>query len=159
MSGVAVDDEVMTSFLEMQRQRLYAFIIFKIAEDGESIVVDKKMSTAESLKLGTEATYDAFVASMPRDNGRYGLFELEYQEGDEGLRNKLVLILWNPSEGKIRSRMLYASSMAAVRQRLNGFHSEVQCTDASEIAFESVFAEIAPKTATPIIKAPAPAEE
>jgi Cofilin/tropomyosin-type actin-binding protein len=56
--------------------------------------------------------------------------------------------LRNPSEGKIRSRMLYASSKSALRVRLDGIHQEIQCTDAAELSFENVFETVAPKGAT-----------
>ena len=59
-----------------------------------------------------------------------------------------------PTTCAIRQRMIYASSKLALRQRLDGIHTEVQATDASELAFESVFEQIAPKLATAVVKPP-----
>lgn len=59
-----------------------------------------------------------------------------------------------PTTCGIRQRMIYASSKLALRQRLDGIHTEVQATDAAELAFESVFEQIAPKLATAVIKPP-----
>ncbi|KAJ3048480.1 hypothetical protein HK097_010499 [Rhizophlyctis rosea] len=59
-----------------------------------------------------------------------------------------------PTTCAIRQRMIYASSKLALRQRLDGIHTEVQATDSSELAFESVFEQIAPKLATAVIKPP-----
>nr|KAJ3408909.1 cofilin [Polyrhizophydium stewartii] len=137
----------------MKLRRTHAFLVFKISEDGSQIVVDTSLTSAEAARLGSEATYDRFVATMPAQEGRYGVYDLEYDQGLDGVRSKLIFVSWNPNEGKIRSRMMYASSKGALRQRLDGIHSEVQCTDASELAFESLFEAAAPKGTTPVIKA------
>ncbi|KAI8929134.1 hypothetical protein BC831DRAFT_444848 [Entophlyctis helioformis] len=143
----------------MKLRRSYAFLTFKISDDGSSIVVDQALDVAQAARIGTDATYGTFVAAMPEKEGRYGVLEVEYDSGLEGVRSRLVFIAWNPSEAKIRSRMVYASSKAAIRQRLDGIYSEVQCTDAGELAFESVFEQIAPKGSQPVSKAPSATEE
>ncbi|KAJ3128060.1 cofilin [Nowakowskiella sp. JEL0407] len=96
-----------------------------------------------------EASYESFAALLPEDEGRYGVFDLNYDSGADGIRNKIIFIMWAPNTSKIRSRMVYASSKAAIRERLQGVHAEVQCTEPSEIAFESVFEKVAPKGALP----------
>ncbi|KAH9250488.1 hypothetical protein BASA81_011730 [Batrachochytrium salamandrivorans] len=137
----------------------HAYLVFKISEDGSQIVVDQVLSTADAKRLGSEATYSKFVGALPAKEARYGVFELEYNTGLGGLRSKLIIVSWNPDEGPIRSRMIYASSKAALCQRLDGIHSEVQCTDASDIAFQSIFDTVAPKGAVPSVKPPTPNEE
>ncbi|KAJ3410660.1 cofilin [Chytridiales sp. JEL 0842] len=135
----------------MKLRRKYAFIVFKI--EGDLIVPDLIKTAEEAGALGSEATYEAFVARFPAEEGRYGVYDFEYDAGDDGIRNKLVFFLWAPDTSKIRSRMLYASSKLAIRQRLDGIHAEIQCTDAAELAFESVFEKLAPKGAVPVVKA------
>ncbi len=49
--------------------------------------------------------------------------------------------------------MLYASSKAALVLALNGIYQQVQCTEYSELAFESVFEQVAPKGSIPVVKA------
>ncbi|KAI8614614.1 hypothetical protein BC830DRAFT_1050709, partial [Chytriomyces sp. MP71] len=61
------------------------------------------------------------------------VFDFEYDAGADGIRNKLVFFLWAPDTAKIKSRMLYASSKQAIRQRLNGINTEIQCTDPAEV--------------------------
>ncbi|KAL2919578.1 hypothetical protein HK105_200490 [Polyrhizophydium stewartii] len=145
-SGIGINSGVISAFEDMKLRRTHAFLVFKISEDGSQIVVDTSLTSAEAARLGSEATYDRF-------EGRYGVYDLEYDQGLDGVRSKLIFVSWNPNEGKIRSRMMYASSKGALRQRLDGIHSEVQCTDASELAFESLFEAAAPKGTTPVIKA------
>jgi cofilin len=76
----------------MKLRRKYAFIVFKIEND--LIVPDLIMSTDESAALGSEATYEAFAARFPAEEGRYAVYDFEYDSGDDGVRNKLVFFLW-----------------------------------------------------------------
>lgn len=43
----------------------------------------------------------------------------------------------SPADSKIRERMTYASSKEALRKSLDGIASEVQATDADEVAYET----------------------
>ncbi|KAJ3217906.1 Acyl-coenzyme A thioesterase 9, mitochondrial [Dinochytrium kinnereticum] len=151
-SGVQVSNEVITLFEEMKLRRKYAFMVFKIQE---SLIVPDLIYTTEQADIaGTDATFQAFVNQMPAEEGRYGVFDFEYDSGSDGIRNKLVFFLWAPDTSKIRSRMLYASSKLAIRQRLDGIHTEIQCTDSAELAYESVFEKLAPKGAVPLHRPP-----
>ncbi|KAJ3228869.1 putative inactive peptidyl-prolyl cis-trans isomerase-like 6 [Chytriomyces hyalinus] len=129
-SGVGADDACVNLFEEMKLRRKYAFIVYKI--DGDQIVVDLALTADEAAALGSEASYEKFIAQMPEGEGRYGVFDFEYDTGADGIRNKLVFFLWAPDTAKIKSRMLYASSKQAIRLRLNGINTEIQCTDPAE---------------------------
>ncbi|KAJ3389870.1 cofilin [Chytriomyces hyalinus] len=150
-SGVGADDACVNLFEEMKLRRKYAFIVYKI--DGDQIVVDMALTAEESAALGSEASYEKFIAQMPEGEGRYGVFDFEYNTGSDGIRNKLVFFLWAPDTARIKSRMLYASSKQAIRLRLNGINTEIQCTDPAELSFESVFEKLAPSDAKPVHKA------
>ncbi|TPX77070.1 hypothetical protein CcCBS67573_g01669 [Chytriomyces confervae] len=161
-SGVGADDACVNLFEEMKLRRKYAFIVYKI--DGDQIVVDMALTAEESAALGSEASYEKFIAQMPEGEGRYGVFDFEYNTGSDGIRNKLVFFLWYeclatgvdslaPDTARIKSRMLYASSKQAIRLRLNGINTEIQCTDPAELSFESVFEKLAPSDAKPVHKA------
>ncbi|KAI9332429.1 hypothetical protein DFJ73DRAFT_630316, partial [Zopfochytrium polystomum] len=139
-------------FEEMKLRRKYAFIVFKIHND--QIVADTIKTIEDATAIGSEATFEEFISKMPADEGRYGVFDFEYDSGADGIRNKLVFFLWAPDTAKIRSRMIYASSKLAIRQRLDGIHAEIQCTDPAELAHEAVFEKLAPKGATPVVRPP-----
>ncbi|KAI8814239.1 hypothetical protein BJ742DRAFT_786893 [Cladochytrium replicatum] len=144
-SGVGVVNDALSLFEDMKLRRKYSWIVYKI-DDGK--IVPEKYA-----EPGTpEASYDSFAQLFPAEEGRYGVFDLEYQTAEDGVRNKLIFIMWAPNSAKIKFRMLYASSKQALRDRLQGIHAEVQCTELSEIAFESVFENVAPKGANPVIK-------
>ncbi|KAJ3131525.1 cofilin [Physocladia obscura] len=137
---------------ELKLRRKYAYIVYKI--EGDSIVIEKSLTSDEAARLGSEATYESFIALMPESEGRYGVYDFEYDSGSDGIRNKLIFFLWAPDTAKIKSRMIYASSKQAIRQRLDGISTEIQCTDQSELAFEAVFQSLAPNGAKPLVKPP-----
>ncbi|KAI8910839.1 hypothetical protein EDD86DRAFT_189191 [Gorgonomyces haynaldii] len=150
-SGIGLDSQVVSLYEEMKLSKKWAYLVFKISEDLTTIQLDQSLSIAESKRLGSEAVYEKFVQAMPQNEGRYGIYDLEYQLPMEGIRNKLIFVMWNPADGKVRSRMMYASSKAAIRKRLDGIHQEVQCTDFAELSFEAVFSQVAPKEAEPMV--------
>jgi cofilin len=44
----------------------------------------------------------------------------------------------SPDTSKIKPKMLYASSKDALRKKLDGIYTEIQCTDLSEVSYETV---------------------
>ncbi|KAI9335146.1 hypothetical protein BDR26DRAFT_866249 [Obelidium mucronatum] len=151
-SGVTAVNDVVTQFEELKLRRKYAFIVYKI--DGSNIVTSLALEKEVAEKLGSEATYEKFISEFPENEGRYGVYDFEYDSGADGIRNKLVFFLWAPDTAPIKARMVYASSKQAIRQRLDGINVEIQCTEASELAHEVVFEKLAPKGAVPVVKAP-----
>lgn len=47
-----------------------------------------------------------------------------------------------PDTSKVKQKMLYASSKDALRKKLVGIGTEIQATDASEIAYETVLEKV-----------------
>ncbi|KAJ3072385.1 cofilin [Quaeritorhiza haematococci] len=133
----------------MKLRSKYAWIVYKI-EDGK--ITPEEVYEKSNTSLSTQQIYDKFISHMPKDEGRFGVYDLEYDSGSDGHRNKLLFFMWAPDTASIKSRMIYASSKISLRQKLDGIHSEVQCTDPAELDFDAMFKEIAPKGATPVFK-------
>ncbi|TPX66857.1 hypothetical protein SpCBS45565_g04186 [Spizellomyces sp. 'palustris'] len=151
-SGVGIPSESITTFEELKLGRRYAYITYRISPNGDEIIVDHALERAEADVLGGQATFEKFEKEFPIDEGRFAVIDMEFDCGGEGVRSKLVFLMWAPTTAGIRSRMLYACSKRALRQRLDGIHTEVQATDPSELAFEAVFEQVAPKGAVPVAK-------
>jgi len=129
-SGVAVNDEIVTKFTELKLGHQHRFLIFKLNDTNTEVVLEKSGPPS--------ATYDEFVACMPANDCRYGIFDLAFTAEDGGQRSKIVFILWAPDSAKIKSKMLFTSSKADLKKKLVGIATEVQATDASEIDYNSV---------------------
>ncbi len=48
----------------------------------------------------------------------------------------------SPDTSKVKQKMLYASSKDALRKKLDGIFTEIQCTDYSEVSHETVLDKI-----------------
>ncbi|KAK6462923.1 cofilin, partial [Scheffersomyces coipomensis] len=129
-SSVAVADESLTAFNELKLGKKYKYIIFALNDTKTQIVVDSTSSSTD---------YDEFLEKLPENECKYAVYDFEYEiGGGEGKRSKIVFFTWSPDTAPIRSKMVYASSKDALRRALNGIASDVQGTDFSEVAYESV---------------------
>lgn len=84
MSGLAVNDECKQKFLELKAKRNHRFIVFKI--ENQEVVVEK---------LGEpDETYDDFTASLPADECRYAVFDLDFTTDENCQKSKIYFIAW-----------------------------------------------------------------
>lgn len=79
-------DECKLKFLELKAKRNYRFIIFKI--DGQEVVVEKLGSPEES--------YEDFANSLPADECRYAVFDLDFITNENCQKSKIFFIAWYP---------------------------------------------------------------
>ncbi|KAG4302417.1 hypothetical protein PCK1_001253 [Pneumocystis canis] len=153
-SGVQVNEDCLTAFHQLKHSKLHKYIIFTINTMNTHIVVEKTSSSSD---------YQQFMDALPENDCRYAVYDLEYYLEGEGKRTKvhrfIAFIIYylksfryafllgrSPETSPIRSKMLYASSKDALRRALCGISIEIQGTDLSEIAFETVFERITRRT-------------
>ncbi|KAJ8104327.1 hypothetical protein POJ06DRAFT_191319 [Lipomyces tetrasporus] len=128
--NVAVSNDCQTAFQELKLGKSLKFIIFALNDSKTEIVVAEKSS---------DPSYDEFIANLPENDCRYAVYDFEYElAGNEGKRSKICFFTWSPDSAPVRSKMTYASSKDAIRRSLNGIAAEIQGTDFSEVAYESV---------------------
>ncbi|KAF3989863.1 hypothetical protein FT663_03434 [Candidozyma haemuli var. vulneris] len=133
-NSVAVADESLQAFNDLKLGKKHKFIIYKLNESKTEIVVEE---------TSTDADYDAFLEKLPENDCKYAIYDFEYEIGNgEGKRNKIVFFTWSPDTAPIRSKMVYASSKDALRRALNGVSTDIQGTDFSEVAYESVLEKV-----------------
>lgn len=85
-SGMAVHDECKLKFLELKAKRNFRFIIFKIDEQIQQVMVEK---------LGLpEENYDNFTASLPADECRYAVFDFDFTTDENCQKSKIFFISW-----------------------------------------------------------------
>ncbi|ETN68631.1 Cofilin/tropomyosin-type actin-binding protein [Necator americanus] len=128
-SGVKVDPSCKNAYDLLHNKHQHSFIIFKIDKNDTAIVVEK---------VGDKgAPYSEFVEEMRKavDGGkecRYAAVDVEVQvqrQGTEGgsKLNKVIFVQYCPDEAPVRRRMLYASSVRALKSTL-GLESLMQDT-------------------------------
>ncbi|OMO79492.1 Actin-binding, cofilin/tropomyosin type [Corchorus capsularis] len=129
-SGMAVNDECKRKFLELKSKRSYRFIVFKIEEKIQQVVIDKLGDTNDS--------YDDLIASLPANECRYAVYDFDFTTNENCQKSKIFFISWSPDSSRVRSKMLYASSKDRFRRELDGVQVELQATDPSEMSFDIV---------------------
>ncbi|KAJ6326777.1 hypothetical protein OIU77_027107 [Salix suchowensis] len=129
-SGMAVNDECKLRFLELKAKRSHRFIVFRIEEKIQQVVVETVGETHQ--------TYDDFTASLPIDECRYAVYDFDFTTDENVQKSKIFFVAWSPDGSKIRSKMLYASSKDRFRRELDGVQVELQATDPSEISLDIV---------------------
>ncbi|TKR69906.1 hypothetical protein L596_021997 [Steinernema carpocapsae] len=140
-SGVKIDAGCKTAYDELHNKHLHSYIIFRISDDDTTIIVDKKGDKG--------APYSEFVEEIRKAVGdgkecRYAAVDVEVQVQRQGTDaasklSKVVFIQYCPDEAPVRRRMLYASSVRALKATL-GLESlmQVQASDLSDLDEKSL---------------------
>ncbi|GLU07715.1 hypothetical protein SLE2022_246630 [Rubroshorea leprosula] len=128
MSGMDVPEHSKGTFLELQRKKVYRYVIFKIDEKKREVLVEKTGGPAES--------YDDFMAALPENDCRFAVFDFDFVTSENCQKSKIFFIAWSPSSSRIRAKMLYATSKDRLRRELDGVHYEIQATDPTEMDLE-----------------------
>jgi len=137
-SGVTVADECKAVFEAIKSKKKHRYVIYFI-KDEKRVEVEKVGERDES--------YDDFVASITNNGAtdccRYGVFDMEYKHQTQGtteasLKQKLILMSYCPDTAKIKHKMIYASSLDALKKPLVGVAKVIQATDMSEVDYECV---------------------
>ncbi|KAH7721563.1 uncoordinated protein 60 [Aphelenchoides avenae] len=135
-SGVKVDPTVKQAYDDLHNKHLHSYLIFRISDDDTTIIVESKGEKG--------APYGDFVEAIKKVVGdgkecRYAAVDVNVEvqrQGTDGASkiNKVIFVQYCPDEAPIRKRMLYASSVSALKATL-GLESlmKVQASDLSDI--------------------------
>ncbi|XP_068639652.1 actin-depolymerizing factor 1-like [Aristolochia californica] len=127
---MAVSDECKLKFLDLKTKRSYRFIVFKIDERIQQVMVDRVGKPDES--------YEDFTSCLPANECRYAVFDLDFITDENCQKSKIFFIAWSPDTSRVRSKMLYASSKDRFKRELDGIQVELQATDPSEMSFDII---------------------
>ncbi|KAI0754701.1 actin depolymerizing factor, partial [Daedaleopsis nitida] len=129
-SGVGVNPQCLEAYQELKLGKKSKYIVFTLSKDVTEIVVEKTGPLS--------ATYDDFLCDLPETECRWAVYDFDFEKEDGGKRSKITFFSWSPDDSKIKQKMLFASSKDALRRSLVGIAAEIQGTDISEVAHESV---------------------
>ncbi|KIK38246.1 hypothetical protein CY34DRAFT_809543 [Suillus luteus UH-Slu-Lm8-n1] len=128
-SGVIAAPTCLQTFQELKMSKSLKYILFKLNDTRTQIVVDKTSENPD---------YEEFVTNLPADGCRWAVYDFSYKLEDGSQRNKLCFFSWSPDTAPIRAKMVHASSKDALRKSLDGISVEIQGTDQTEVAYETV---------------------
>jgi len=129
MASVEIGEEVGERFVELKERQDYRYIILRISDDFNSILVEKTAPRCSS--------YQDFVNDLPKDDCRWAVFDYETPT-DNGIKNNLCLWVWAPDIAKIKSKMIYCCAKDSLKKQLKGIHAEFGASDRSELDEELV---------------------
>ncbi|OEL18986.1 Actin-depolymerizing factor 3, partial [Dichanthelium oligosanthes] len=134
-SGVAVAEECKARFQELRTARAHRFVVFKVDDSQQQVVVDKVGAR--------EAGFEDLTGSLPADDCRYAVYDHDFTVGDatatgegEAPRSKIFFVSWSPATADVRSKMVYASSCEGFKKELDGVQIDLQATDPSELTLD-----------------------
>ncbi|XP_058082894.1 actin-depolymerizing factor [Magnolia sinica] len=129
-SGMAVNDDCKLRFLELKAKRNFRFIVFKIDERIQQVMVERLGEPHES--------YDDFAACLPANECRYAVYDFDFTTNENCNKSKIFFVAWSPDTSRVRSKMLYASSKDRFKRELDGIQVELQATDPSEMSIDII---------------------
>ncbi|EYU35082.1 hypothetical protein ABFS83_14G140800 [Erythranthe nasuta] len=130
VSGIAVNDECKLKFLELKAKRNHRYIVFKIDNNVQQVVVEKVGPQGES--------YQDFADSLPANECRYAVYDYDFTTDENCHKSKIYFIAWSPEGATVRTKMLYASSKDRIKRELDGIQVELQATDPSEMSLDII---------------------
>ncbi|KAG2078625.1 hypothetical protein BDR04DRAFT_1087092 [Suillus decipiens] len=128
-SGVVAAPDCLTTFAQLKMSKSLKYILFKLNDNRTQIVVDKTSENPD---------YEEFLNNLPSDGCKWAVYDFHYELEDGSKRNKLCFFSWSPDNAPIKAKMVHASSKDALRRSLDGISVEIQGTDLTEVAYETV---------------------
>lgn len=83
---MGVADHSKISFQDLQRKRLYRYVVFKIDEKKKEVVVEKTGCPGES--------YEDFASSLPENDCRYAVYDFDFVTAENSQKSKIFFIAW-----------------------------------------------------------------
>ena len=128
-SGITIADDCITEFTALRMKRAHRYMILKVNEDKTAIVIEK---------LGArDETFDQFKENMPKDQGRYAIYELEYTTHDGRIESKILFLLYAPDILDSKDKFVIATTKDAVKKKLQPFNKEIQVNDWADLDAEA----------------------
>lgn len=78
-------EECIEAFKEIKDKHQWKYVIFKLSDDKQFIVVSKKVK---------ESSYDEFLEHFRMDECLYALYEFNYHTEDKVPASKIVFFSW-----------------------------------------------------------------
>lgn len=136
-SGIAISDEVIEHYNSIRvrqagteaGQRL-KFVVMCLSKDQKSIVVDKE-NCLKVKDVGNSDVLKKILSKLPTNECRYALYDCSYVS-KESVKEDLVFILSAPETAPLKSKMVYASSKAALKAKMPGLKFEWQINEPAD---------------------------
>lgn len=125
LSGISVDENAVQEYTYMKARKTYLWMTFKINNEGTTVIL---ADTG-----GPDSSFEDFVAVLPENECRYGVFDCHYEANENRSFDKLVFFNWAPDYATVKQKMMMASTKDFFKGFLEGIQIEMQVTDYEEV--------------------------
>lgn len=131
---VKIADNLIAAFADFKRGKSeHNWIAYRLTGSD--------LNTLEVADVGPKGdTHEEFVErALVGSEPRFCFVHFSYDLGDDGKREKCVLVLWVPPKAGVKAKMLSAAARSTIKKTLGfGYGIEVQASDKAEAAAEFV---------------------
>ena len=128
-AGISIADECIQEFTALRMKRAHRYLILKVNDDKTAINIEHTGAR--------DATFAEFKEKMPKDQCRYGIFELEYPTHDGRIEAKILFIMYAPDVCSSKEKFVIATTKDEVKKKLQPFNKEIQVNDWADLDDES----------------------
>ncbi|KAK4144100.1 uncharacterized protein C8A04DRAFT_28219 [Dichotomopilus funicola] len=155
-SGIRINPECVTAFAELSKERKHRYIIYKISDDQQEVVIDSigARDSARELELGWEQLWEEFAQKLKTakftwhtgatsERGpRLAVFDVPFSLPGEGDREKIVLISWSSDDafGSIagKGKMAYSLAKPVLANAFGSSVIEIQINDEADLNWTNI---------------------
>lgn len=118
-SGLNIPDDVRNEFQALRMKRKHRYVIYKANDNKDSVEVEK---------LGArEETWAQFIENMPKNNSRWAVYDLEYEEKDGRKVSKLCFIMYSPDDNNDNAeKFVIACNKDLVKSKVSEVNRDFQ---------------------------------
>ena len=117
-------------------KRKHRYCIYKFNDELTEISVEKLG--------GRDETWDDFKNSVPKDQGRYLVYDLEFQESDGRKVSKVCLFSYSPdSNTNNQEKFVIANQLGNLKSKCNGANYEHQVNCWEDLDHDALVAKLA----------------
>ncbi|KAG7666977.1 hypothetical protein Ndes2526B_g04540 [Nannochloris sp. 'desiccata'] len=130
MSGIGVSEDAVNLYYFIRAKSAYKWALWNVDAKGTTVVIDQVGEP--------DSNFQEFLAALPADDCRYGIFDYQFTAFDGNVMNKLVFLNWAPDNAKVKAKMMYASTKDFFKGHLDGISAEFQASDLDDVSEEIV---------------------
>lgn len=137
-SGVTVDDAVVESFNQIKLKKTQQYVLYGLSDDHKRIEFKESVPKSDFEGVSEKDKWNKFLEQLPPKECLWAVYDLAYDLGDSGMRNKLCFIPWCPDTAPIKKKMVSASSKDTLKKKLVGIAKEFQGTDLDDLCYDDI---------------------
>ncbi|XP_077469339.1 destrin-like [Stigmatopora argus] len=143
-SGMNVADRVKSLYDEMKvasnKDERIRLILFSINNNIIDVYEDKIYKQGD-LDSAQKDCFEVLKEHLKPEKSLYVLYDCHFEKKELGTQQDLVFAMWNGPQTTIKNKMMYCSSVTALKKCFPGIKHDIEMTDPEESATRENFME------------------